>query len=186
MKDFSSWPFLCLCVLCDTHARLLFEKASEQESCLFLLIRPGKVLPGNAAFIETVSYPSQMLSDFMLISTCVLSILFPRLSPIYSVCDTDLSYHHLPYLKVRMTSVIDWLIDWIASSDFCTRAFNHCLFSLIKPRASSSGEKALFFKDPARNGRNGKTTDEHYCKSAVNSWNYVNWCTGFKSALRIK
>ena len=107
LKDFSSWPFLCVCVLCDTHARLLFERASEQESCLFLLIRPGKVLPGNAAFIETVSYPSQMLSDSLLILTCVLSILSPRLSPIYSVCDTDLSYHHLPYLKVRVTSVAD-------------------------------------------------------------------------------
>ena len=145
MKDFSSWPFLCLCVLCDTHARLLFEKASEQESCLFLLVRPGKVLPGNTAVIKTVGYSSQMLSDSLLILTCVLSILSPRLSPIYSVCDTDLSYHHLPYLKVRVTSVTDWLIDLDASSDFCARAFNHCLFSLIKPRASSPGEKALFF-----------------------------------------
>ena len=40
----------------------MFERASEQESCLFFLFDPG-VLPGNAAFSETVAYPSQMLSD---------------------------------------------------------------------------------------------------------------------------
>ena len=106
-EEFFELAFSLLIRFMRQRARLLFDIASEQESCLFLLIRPGKVLPGNAAFIETVSYPSQMLSDSLLISTCVLSILSPRLSPIYSVCDTDLSYHHLPYLKVRMTSVTD-------------------------------------------------------------------------------
>ena len=56
-----------------------------------------------------------------------------------------LSYHHPPCLKGKnhfLCRSSDWFgcLLW-----FCTRAFNHCLFPLIKPRASSSGEKALFF-----------------------------------------
>ena len=38
---------------------------------------------------------------------------------------------------------IEWLI--CMPSSICTRAFNHFMSSLIKLRASSSGEKALFF-----------------------------------------
>ena len=58
-----------------------------------------------------------------------------------------LSYHRLPCLKGKshfLCRSIDWFgcLLWL-----CARAFNHCLFSLIKLRASSSGEKALFFRD---------------------------------------
>ena len=107
MKDFSSWPFLCLCVLCDTHARLLFERASEQESCLFFLFDPG-VLLGNAAFSETVAYPSQMLSDFSSdIFLRTIETSFEIINDFAPSAIRTLSYHRLPFLEVRMTFVTD-------------------------------------------------------------------------------
>ena len=56
-----------------------------------------------------------------------------------------LSYHRLPYLKVRVTFVADWLIDLDAFFDFVHKRLTIACSSLIKFRASSSGEKALFF-----------------------------------------
>ena len=57
-----------------------------------------------------------------------------------------LSYHRLPCLKVRVTFVADWSIDLNAFFDFVHKRLTITCFSLVKLRASSSGEKALFFK----------------------------------------
>ena len=63
IEGFFELAFSLLIRFMRQSARLLFERASEQESCLFFLFDPG-VLPGNTALTETVAHPSQMLSDF--------------------------------------------------------------------------------------------------------------------------
>ena len=63
MKSFSSWPFLCLYVLCDkAHAFCLREPQSRRA--VFSSYSTRESFAGKCRFSETVAYPSQMLSDF--------------------------------------------------------------------------------------------------------------------------
>ena len=88
-------------------ARLLFERASEQENCLFFLFDPG-VFAGKCRFSETVAYPSQMLSDFPSdINLRTIETFFEIINDFAPSAIRTFSYHRLPYLEVRMTFVID-------------------------------------------------------------------------------
>ena len=65
-------------------------------------------MPGNTAFIETVAYPSQMLSDFSSdIFLRTIETSFEIINDFAPSAIRTLSYHRLPFLEVRMTFVID-------------------------------------------------------------------------------
>ena len=99
----------------------------------FLLIRPG-------SFCREIPLFPRPLPTRLKCSQNIPSDINPRTIETFFEIINDFapsairtfSYHRLPYLEVRMTFVIDWLIDLGACSDFCTRAFNHCLFSFNK------------------------------------------------------
>ena len=145
MKDFRVSLFFSYSRIMRQSAPLSFDRFSRQENCPFPFF-DSLILPPKAISIETVAGPSQTLSEHFhrYHRCCYQCFLRDYILPALPA-RRAFSYCQLPYLKVRMTTVIDRLIDMPVLT-FVHEHLSIVCFSFNKASCISSRRKGLILQ----------------------------------------